>query len=363
MNLQRLLVERIEHRIIVGTVAFLATLVLIGWIAISEGRRMEAFAIQYNARAIERGALLFNSTCATCHGVDGRGMINRAPALNNPQLFGHDFLGEVRAERKSLEDELAVEGVTEERTTEINARLAELDQEEASLRQQMQPAIDRGYDPDGFNRLSNLGWGSTLHNFIYTTLYSGRPTSNSYWPEPMAAWSQAASGPLRNDELEDLTQFIMNWDRGDDWTIEDLNAVQQFGIEPARPSEGGDASIPTVETDATVEEILTTLVDFTGDPNSGEALYTAQGCSGCHTAGVVGPLTAGTWTRVNEERMAVPELAALTAEGYLVDSIIHPSNYIVPGFQPVMSSFGGLINYQQLADLMAYLESQDQPAQ
>ena len=57
MNLQRLLVNRIEHRIIVGTVAFLATLVLVGWIAINEGGRMAAFDKEFTARSIERGAM------------------------------------------------------------------------------------------------------------------------------------------------------------------------------------------------------------------------------------------------------------------------------------------------------------------
>ena len=53
MSLQRLLVNRIEQRILVGTVAFLATLVLVGWIAINEGGRMAAFDKEFTGRSIE----------------------------------------------------------------------------------------------------------------------------------------------------------------------------------------------------------------------------------------------------------------------------------------------------------------------
>jgi mono/diheme cytochrome c family protein len=100
--LQRLLVERIEHRIIVGTVAFLAIMVLVGWIAINEGARMQAFERQYAGRSVERGAALYMTYCSTCHQVDGRGAVGRAPALNSPHLFGHDFLAEQRSEITAL---------------------------------------------------------------------------------------------------------------------------------------------------------------------------------------------------------------------------------------------------------------------
>ena len=73
MNLQRLLVERIDQRILVGILAFLGIIVLVGWIAINEGGRMQAFERQYSARSIERGAALFNTNCSPCHGVNGLG--------------------------------------------------------------------------------------------------------------------------------------------------------------------------------------------------------------------------------------------------------------------------------------------------
>lgn len=365
MNLQRLLIERIEHRIIVGALAFLGTMILVGWIAINEGGRMAAFERQYLARSIERGAALFNSNCSVCHGVDGRGIVGRAPALNSPYLFGHNYLGEIDRERQRLEAELNAEGTSEERAAEINARLAELDTQRQGLIAQMQPAIDRGYDPENPDRLVNLGWGSGLHNFIYTTLVSGRPVSAAYWPEPMSAWSQTAGGPLRNDQLEDLTQFILNWDKGEDWTIEDLLAVNQFPIAPVDPlTVVGTGGEPPIGSSTEIAAIMEELAGVTGDPVAGQTLYNGPlGCAGCHLNAAVAPVLEGTWTRVNEERLQDPALAGYTAEQYLAESIIHPNDYTAPGYSPVMPTyFGDRLTYQQLADLIAYLQSQDQPS-
>lgn len=351
-----------EHRILLGTVAFLAILVLVGWIAINEGGRMAAFDRQFAARSVERGAALFISNCSECHGTDGRGVAGRAPALNSPLLFGHDFLAETRRERETLQAELEAEGTTEERTAEINTRLAELDTEEAALRSQMQPAIDNGYDPDSFNRLVNLGWSSSLHNFVYTTLVSGRPTSSSYWPQPMAAWSQTANGPLRDDQLEDLTAFILNWDKGDNWTIEDLNAINQF---PKVPVEGGTQVLEdAVGEDTPTADIMVGLEGLTGDPQNGSEIYNSSlGCAGCHLNAAVAPPMEGTFTRTQEERLQAPELAGYTVEQYLAESIIHPNVYIAPGYPAgiMPQNFGARLGYQDLADLIAFLETQDQP--
>lgn len=364
--LQRLLVEKIEHRIIVGTVAFLGIMVLVGWLAINEGGRMMAFERQFLARSIERGAALYSSNCSSCHGADGRGVIGRAPALNSPLLFGHDFLGQIGRERTDLTFELNAEATTAERRAEIETRLAELDTQEQGVRSQMQSAIDRGYDPEEPSRLSNVGWGGGLHSFVYTTLVSGRPVSAAYWPQPMGAWSQTAGGPLRPDQLEDLTNYILNWDKGNNWTVEDLLAVNQFPIQPVDPSTvvmtGGD---PVVGADTELAVLIEGLAAVTGDPQAGMTLYNgALACAGCHMNAAVAPLTEGTWTRAVEERITLPEFADYTGEMYLVESIIHPNDYTVSGYPAnvMPANFGDRLTYQQLADLVEYLKSQDQPS-
>lgn len=119
-----------------------------------------------------------------------------------------------------------------------------------------------------------------------------------------------------------------------------------------------------------VEQILVELDELVGDPLIGQELYNGLepalggailGCSGCHTDGQVAPLTEGTWTRVNDIRLQEPALADYTVTRYLVESIVHPEIYIVPPFQNVMPNiYGNQLTTQQLADIVAFLDSQDQ---
>ena len=392
MNLQRLLIERIDQRILVGTLSFLGIIVLVGWIAINEGGRMQAFDRQYAARSIERGAALFSTNCSECHAPDGRGSA-RAPALNSPYLFGHDYIPEINTERRSLAQrqaaleaemnrltaELGVAETTDARRSEIDARMteiatevgeitalvAELDVEQATFNQQIQAVIDRGYNPNAPSRLENLGWGGGLERFIYTTLVHGRPTSGAYFPQAMPAWSQLAGGPLRNDQLQDLTNFVLNWDKGANWTLEDLAAVNQFPIVPGAEStavEGAVCEEQDACTQLVAADITPLLEGLTGDPQAGETLYNgALGCFACHTT-VTAPSVAGTWTRVEEVRLTLPQFEGYTGEAYLAESIINPNHYVVPDFTPIMpQTFGMRITPQQLADLIAYLHTQDQP--
>lgn len=349
---------KIESRVLVGTLAFLGIMALTGWIAINEGGRMRSFETQFLARSIERGANLFAANCTTCHGPDGRGLTGVAPGLNSPMLFGHDFLADITNEEALLEAEKAAEGTAAERITEIDARLAELEAQRTQLTTTLQPAVDRGYDPAQPSRLAQLGWAGSRYAFLYTTLVHGRPTSSSYWPQPMAAWSQTAGGPLRDDQLQDLVNYIENWDKGSNWTVEDLLAVNQF---PRVPVQGDGAPVAEGEAVGTdVAAILENLSTVSGDPVNGESLYTTLGCAGCHEGGIVAPMTAGTWTRIESERITQPEFEGYTAEQYAVESVVDPHKYLAPGFGPVMpTTFGDTLSLQQLADLISYLQSQD----
>lgn len=387
--LQGMIFPKIENRILVGVLSFVTIMVLLGWAAINEGGRMAAFEQTFHARSIEQGAALFTSNCSTCHGSDGLGGA-KGPALNNPQLFGYDFfpevtkeIGALRTEKADLQNEASRPDTTPERLAEIDTRLAEIDARieelDAPRRQQLQAAIDRGYDPQRPSRLQNVGWAGTTESFVLTTLIHGRPVSNNYWSGGgMVAWSQTAGGPLRMDQLEDLTAYIMNWQRA--WTMEDLFAVKQFAIEPVDPTplraqieqlqaSGGVIPEPV---GTNVRDIVAQLAEVSGDPARGDALYhgtdgarsfngTALGCSTCHLQeGVaVGPQTSGTYTRVLNERLNDPALASYTPEQYLVESIVLPNNYLVPGFQGLMiANFGQNLSIQDLADLLAYLETQ-----
>jgi mono/diheme cytochrome c family protein len=375
--LQRLIFERIEQRILVGTFAFLAIMALVGWVAINEGGRMQAFDQMFLARSVERGAYLFNANCSTCHGTDGLGAAGRAPALNSPYLFGHDYLADLNREQVGLDRERLAEGTTAERIAEIDARLAEIETERVARLAQLQPAVDAGgdYDPSKPSRLSNLGWGGSLRSFLLTTLIHGRVNSGQYWPQAMVAWGQTAGGPLRTDQLEDLTNFILNYDKGDAWTVDDALAVRQYPYTVQIFDPNVDSNRETIaapETDpATLDlaAIDAELANFQGDPQNGQTLYNGSlACAGCHMNAAVAPPTEGTWTRVQNERLADPANAGLTGEQYLAHSILYPNLYASPGaptggaypIGAMPANFAGRLTYQELADLVAYLRSQDQ---
>jgi mono/diheme cytochrome c family protein len=360
--LQRLLIEKMEHRILVGTLAFLATMLITGWIAINENARMAAFTQQYEARSIERGAALFAANCSTCHGEDGRGLTGRAPGLNNPYMFGHNFFASIEAEEQVLAFERENPQTAPERVAEIDARLAELEAERQALIAQMGPAIQNGYNPEEPNYLPYVGWAGSLENYVRTTLIHGRPRSNITWPASgggMVAWAQVAGGPLRMDQVNDLVTYILNWDKGSNWTIDDLNAVNQYPIISAM----GGSSEPKELVGSDVQVALAAIGELEGDSNNGQALYTQYACAGCHMNGALGPVTEGSWTRVNEVRLQDPALAGYTAEQYFVESILMPNTYISPGYQggQMPQNFGDQLSAQELADLVAYLSSQDQP--
>jgi hypothetical protein len=125
----------------------------------------------------------------------------------------------------------------------------------------------------------------------------------------------------------------------------------------------------TVGTD--VERIMTILADMRGDLINGQLLYNNQqvaadgielGCVGCHNNEVVAPLTEGTWTRWDEIRSLEPQFADYTFEQYIIESIVLPWDYHVPDYplNTMPNNFGDRMSYQNLADIIAYLESQDQ---
>lgn len=124
----------------------------------------------------------------------------------------------------------------------------------------------------------------------------------------------------------------------------------------------------TVGTD--VERILNVLDTLRGDPFTGQLLYNSiergedgseLGCSGCHSEETVAPLTIGTWTRWDEIVSQESDFADYTFEQYIVESLVNPTAFVVPDYIATMpQNFGDRLNYQNLADIVAHLETQDQ---
>lgn len=103
-----------------------------------------------------------------------------------------------------------------------------------------------------------------------------------------------------------------------------------------------------------------------GDPERGEILFGPQGefCSGCHSQLLVGPPVAA-----YDGHPAIAERAAATIEDpaytgrattvteYLVESIVDPDAYVLPGFPDgnMPGNFGLLLSGQDISDLVAYM--------
>jgi hypothetical protein len=112
------------------------------------------------------------------------------------------------------------------------------------------------------------------------------------------------------------------------------------------------------------------IENLSGDPFNGQMLFNGLemgldgaelGCAACHD-GAIAPEVEGTWTRADEVRLLEPQFADYDVTRYLVESILHPQAYIVPEFTTTLmpNNFWARMDAQQLADLVAYLESQDQ---
>lgn len=187
------------------------------------------------------------------------------------------------------------------------------------------------FDTGSDGRIAQLDWTGSVENFIKSTISAGRPGTL------MQPWSQEFGGPLRGDEIQALTDFIMNWEA----------TAGEFpeGVERAEPT-----PIP--------EDQLVSV---------GEELFVSQGCNACHTIegksqGVVGPELTHIAT-VAEERAA--DLSLDGAEMYIRQSIVDPGVFIVSecptgpcptGTMP--TAFGNTLSKDQIDALVAYLMEQ-----
>jgi mono/diheme cytochrome c family protein len=196
------------------------------------------------------------------------------------------------------------------------------------------------------DRLKDVGWSGSLEDYIVATVSSGRLTSTRPDQYPgngrpaMPAWSDQFGGPLRPDQIRYIAAFIMNWQ-------------STAPLRQQAPALAG----PPVGTDITQQLPA-------GDATKGEALATSQGCVGCHVTTTTGPawlpkpgqpgIGARAETRFTEADYTGK---ATSAEQYLLESIVNPSAFIVPGFDAVHmpATFGQSLTAQDAADLIAYL--------
>jgi mono/diheme cytochrome c family protein len=296
-----------QSKIFLGTVLFIILFVATGVVLLNEGILPEQQTtptdpgtgrMQVEQRAIlggstEAGALLFLGNCATCHGRNGEGVPGKGPTLN-PDLFTKHF-------------------------PQVKSTLG--------------------------------GFGGTVKDFIRLTVASGRPIESAWaieqggYPQRMPTWGKAYGGPLTEQQVEDIVNFVMGWE----------NQAISGGTQAAFEGVGSDLAVELPPGDAARgEQLFAQQVKLASGKNAP--------CTACHSLqpGVAGtgPSLAGVASRAGTRE------PGKTAEQYVRESIQQPNAFIVPDDPKYTQPSGksampeGLANQmspQDLADLIAYL--------
>jgi mono/diheme cytochrome c family protein/cytochrome c2 len=196
------------------------------------------------------------------------------------------------------------------------------------------------------NRLKDVGWSGSLEDYIVATVSSGRLVSTRPDQYPgnvrpaMPAWSDKYGGPLREDQIRYIAAFVLNWE----------------STAPDRQQP------PTLAGPAVGTDITQTLP--AGDAAKGQTLATSFGCVGCHVASNTGPAWMPSAEQPGIGQRATARFTqsdytgkATSAEQYLLESIVNPAAYHVPGFDTVQmpATYSQTMTAQDAADLIAYL--------
>jgi mono/diheme cytochrome c family protein len=301
-------------RIVAGLISLLVMLSVCTIIGISDQTQLNVRASEFEGRSIEAGAKVWSLQCARCHGVDGEGIEGQGPALAS-----ETFVGRIEI----------VQDASGAQSTRV-----------------IQPSA----------RLEQIGWTGSLADYVSSVTASGIPIrSSNVWDVNHPTFSERFGGPLRDDQIRDVTNFVVNWGldpRPDDQSV----------LAPA-PGEG-QAARPTA-------------VPLTAEQEAGQAVYLKAGCNACHairgvgTQGAVGP----SLTRIGADAEEIVQSedyttkvtgqpAATTGEEYIRQSILHPNAYIYPtcpqgpcpaGVMPQI--YETTLTPEELENLVAYLNS------
>jgi cytochrome c oxidase subunit 2 len=89
---------------------------------------------------------------------------------------------------------------------------------------------------------------------------------------------------------------------------------------------------------------------------AGARLFDESGCDNCHRA--VGPNRAPTLAGLFGSAVRLQSGDVITADAdYIRESILYPRAKIVAGYEPIMPSFQGQLNAEQILQLIAYIRS------
>jgi cytochrome c oxidase subunit 2 len=111
------------------------------------------------------------------------------------------------------------------------------------------------------------------------------------------------------------------------------------------------------KTDERAGRAVTT--ETASNSQSGQELFTQQGCSACHVegAGHIAPSLDGLF---GETVSLETGESVIADDDYLRESILSPREKIVAGYEPVMPPFDGRITDEELISLVDYIKSLDE---
>lgn len=251
-------------KIFLGIVSVLITIAILLFLGVIEERRMEAQTANWDGRSIEKGADIYANNCANCHGPDGKGLPGVAPALHSKYFFTQ--------------------------------------------------------------RLNDVSWTGSMHDYVALTVAAGRPSKvSSQWAQRMPTWSQRFGGPFRDDQVNNVTAFVLNWEEDAllQGTAENPDPWQMFADAPTRAiAEDGSAPAADAAPAAT-------------GPLPPQELFVSMGCSGCHNLDA--PQDANNRGPVGPNMGNLPENATTRVPGedattYIHNSIVNPNAYAVEGY-------------------------------
>lgn len=294
--MQGLFVKSPILKIALGILGALGCIILLFLVLLTEEVRMEDQTDNWVAREIENGALLYANNCASCHGADGKGLPGVAPALNSHYFFHEE------------------------------------------------------------GRLADVGYNGSLESYVQLTVAAGRPSkANSQWANRMATWGSQFGGPLRGDQVVEVTKYVMNW--------RESALAQTPEEDPFLPF--NDVRKPTNE-----QSIAVLLGDApaapaesapdTGGTRDPATLFTTMACGACHVMdqpqdtrnrGPIGPNMG------NLAETAANRVAGLSAEEYVYQSITQPGAYVVESYVTgiMPANFTDTMSDEEIRGLVAWL--------
>lgn len=244
-NIQvKTVMNRNLHYLILAVLLLLASSSL-GFFSNREPARMKLATAEHSGKKIIKGAMVYEQNCKSCHGIRGEGIGQLGPALNDKIFF---------------ED-----------------------------------------------RLKEVGWPSTLESYITSTVDHGRLIgTRSFYAgngstSVMAAWHLKYGGPLRTDQIADLTAYILNWES---------TALGRVVFEE-------------IEVDDLFQQSVSS--------EDGRRAFTKH-CQNCHSFNEL--KSEGIGPDLSEiKHLAGLRIPEMEPEEYIKDSVLVPARYLVEGFE------------------------------